>query len=83
MILNDGRYHECDAGRRSTYMGRWKIPCLRAGTNALAFGAVIGANRAPGTPILHFCHEHMAELIEGGIVDEVAVEPDEWDRRTR
>ena len=82
--MNDDEpvYHQCEAGRRATFAGRWTIPCLKWGNEALAFSEAIGGDRAMGTPILYLCSEHIGELIAGGLVDEVAVEPDEWDDRT-
>ena len=75
-------YYRCEAGGRADFGGRWKIPCIKWGNEALAFSTEVGGKQEMGTPIIYLCSEHMGELIADGLIDEVAVEPDEWDERT-
>lgn len=74
---------QCDAGRRARFGGRWTVPCLRLSTHDLAFSTESFGPRAPDTPILHFCSEHMTELIAAGEIAEVDVDPADWLGRMR
>lgn len=72
----------CDAGRTVFYQGRWRYPCLiQPARHRLAFSATLGGDRSPGSPTMNFCDHHMEQLIFDGVVDEVLVENDEWERR--
>lgn len=72
----------CDAGRTAFYGGRWPYPCLnQPARHVLAFSAKLGGDRSPGSPTMRFCDPHMEQLIFDGVVDEVLVENDEWERR--
>lgn len=74
-------YPPCDAGRDADFGGRWAVPCSEAGIHSLAFSDELYGPRAGGTPVLRFCERHIKELIAAGLIEEPAIDMNEWRRR--
>ena len=74
----------CDAGRRADFGGRWRTPCdhvFGEGDALHTLGVEDEATtKAIGGP-MHFCDEHMRQLIDAGLITEVAIDSDEFTRR--
>lgn len=86
---DQGEIPPCDAGRTTPwgstveFGGAWTEPCEQPGRHQLAFSAEEGGNAVAGTPILSFCDVHVKQLIDAGLIDEVALDALEWEQRVR
>lgn len=74
----------CDAGRRADFGGRWRVPCDHVFTKGDTINTLGVEDQATTEAIggpLRFCTRHMRELIDAGLITEVAVTPEEFERR--